>query len=149
MKHIKKLNLNEDVFDDLNKLENEFQSCPTPYLDTVDDIDTRFGFDPDNWKVGVAYDADVQIQFMAGPIEMMNGIEVFSDAVSCNSWIEEVLSVLTPPEGYVLEVGSAENLHSVYQKSKIWSTPENDPFAIEFVGKCVKRLIECGAKLLD
>ena len=99
--------------------------------------------------MGVAYDTDVQIQFMAGPIEMMKGIEVFSDAASCNSWIEEVLSVLTPPEGYVLEVGSAENLHSVYEKSKIWSTPENDPFATEFVDKCVKRLIECGAKLLD
>lgn len=142
MKHIKKLSINEDVFDDPN-------SCPKPYLDGNDDIDTRFGFDPDNWEVGVAYDDEVQIQFMAGPIELVDGNERFSDAASCNNWIEEVLSDLIPPDGYILEVGSAENLHSVYEKSKIWSTPENDPIAIEFVDKCVKRLIECGAKLLN
>ncbi len=148
MKHIKKFPINKNVFDDLDKLEKEFNSCPRPYLDDNDNIDTRFGFDPDNWEVGVAYD-EVQIQFMAGPIELVDGNERFSDAASCNNWIEEVLSDLIPPNGYILEVGSAENLHSVYEKSKIWNTPENDPIAIEFVDKCVKRLIECGAKLLN
>ncbi len=113
-----------------------------PYLDS-DNVDTRFGLDPDDWELGVCNDEEVPIQFMAGPLE---DEETFSDGASCYGWLEEVLGTLEVPDGYELEIGSAENLHSVFLKGNQWDTPEDDQTAIDFVNKCIRKLVECGAK---
>lgn len=110
-----------------------------PRLDDVDQH-SRYPMDPDNFEVMVCKDYEVPIQFYCGPIGD-NGY--LSDYYSCYGWVKDVLKSIPRPQGYTLDIGAAENLHCVY-KSGI---EEDDPIAIEFIGKCVDELIRNGAKL--